>query len=132
MVGTDPAQENRAADVLVVDDEADARVLLRYLLESFGHRVTLAADGEEAVAATLAHDFDLILMDLRMPRMDGIDATRAILALAPEARIVACSAFVSREAEEDVGFVDTIAKPISPYTLRRRLACLVEPEPGSC
>lgn len=64
--------------ILIADDEPDLRDTLKLLLEMRGHRVFLAADGEEAVNIALAIRPDVILMDVRMPKMDGLTATRLL------------------------------------------------------
>lgn len=64
--------------VMVVDDCEDNRFMLRYLLEARGYRVIEAADGLEAVTVTRRERPDLILMDLSLPKLDGLSATRRI------------------------------------------------------
>src|SRR3982750_1578423 len=64
--------------VLVVEDYADTRTMMRYLLQHFGYEVLEAADGQEAVDKTKANEPDLILMDISMPVMDGLTATQLI------------------------------------------------------
>src|SRR3569623_2600235 len=66
------------AKILVADDVSVNRELVRARLSPFGYKLTEAASGAEAVAAAMAAPFDLILMDLQMPGMDGLSATRAI------------------------------------------------------
>jgi len=76
--------------VLVVDDQALVREGLMTLLETAAEiqPVAAAADGEEAVALAARHRPDVVLMDLRMPKLDGVQATRQILAARPETEIV--------------------------------------------
>ena len=64
--------------ILIVEDYEDARLFMKFLLEGFGYEVIEAADGSEAVESVKAHVPDLVLMDISMPVMDGIAATRAI------------------------------------------------------
>src|SRR4051812_20423164 len=64
--------------VLIVDDHADTRDLLRYVVEMIGARVVEATDGEEAVRLATNMIFDLILMDTTLPRVDGLMATKRI------------------------------------------------------
>jgi two-component system sensor histidine kinase RpfC len=63
--------------VLVVDDNRTNRQILAAILETAGHGVTMACDGDEAIAAMKANNFDIVLMDINMPRMNGIDACKA-------------------------------------------------------
>ncbi len=64
------AQKKR---LLIIDDEENLRHLLRSILEKEGYEVCLAADGQQGLALLEEQDFDMILCDLRMPRMDGIE-----------------------------------------------------------
>jgi PAS domain S-box-containing protein len=108
----------RARRLLVVDDVAVNRELVRAILTPFGHDITEAASGAEAVELAHGAAFDLILMDLQMPGMDGLAATRAIRASAEPNRatpILALSANVLAEhlaACRAAGMNDHIAKPI--------------------
>jgi CheY-like chemotaxis protein len=67
-----------AKTVLVAEDYEDSRMLLKHKLELLGYRVLEAADGYEAVECATEHHPDLILMDMAMPFMDGLDAARYI------------------------------------------------------
>ena len=94
---------DRAPAVLVVDDHPVNREVARIMLEAFGCEVVEVCDGQEAVDAVGGRAFDLVLMDVRMPRMDGLEATRRIRALpGPEAHlaIVAMTADAMREDVE--------------------------------
>lgn len=64
--------------VLIVDDYADTRSFMKFLIESYGYQALEAADGQEAVESVRQQNPDLILMDLAMPIMDGLAATRVI------------------------------------------------------
>ncbi|MGI8812136.1 MAG: response regulator [Pyrinomonadaceae bacterium] len=64
--------------VLIAEDYRDAREMMRYLLEFYGYDVLEASDGDEAVKRAQQSHPDLILMDLMMPKMDGLTATRLI------------------------------------------------------
>jgi len=111
------------AHILVVDDLDVNRELVRAILEATGHSVQEAAGGADAVKAALQTRFDLILMDLQMPGMDGFAAASAIRGLAsPNQRtpIVALTANVLPEhvrAAAQAGMNDHIGKPISPAEL---------------
>jgi len=64
--------------ILVADDSITARTLERYILEAAGYDVTLAGNGREAWEMLAQKDFDLVISDIRMPHMDGLDLTRRI------------------------------------------------------
>jgi DNA-binding NarL/FixJ family response regulator len=107
--------------VLIVDDQELVRAGFRMILERGGHEVVAeAGDGVEAVALATAHVPDVVLMDIRMPRMDGIDATRKILAEQPDIRIVALTTFDLDEyvyAAVRAGASGFLLKTISPTDL---------------
>ena len=83
--------------VLIADDVADLRILLRMALEETGvfAVVAEAADGAEAVEAAAAHTPDLVVLDLSMPVLDGLEALPLILEVAPEACVVVLSGFAA-------------------------------------
>jgi DNA-binding NarL/FixJ family response regulator len=107
--------------VLVVDDQELVRAGFRMILERNGLEVVgEARDGSEAVQLTLAHAPDVVLMDVRMPRMDGIEATRRIVASRPETRIVALTTFDLDEYVYEAvraGASGFLLKDISPADL---------------
>jgi PAS domain S-box-containing protein len=115
--------DSRPARILVVDDLDLNRELVRAILEATGHTVEEAASGAEAVQIAIGTMFDLILMDLQMPGMDGFAASRAIRNLASANRatpIIALSANVLPEHVEAcaaAGMNDHIGKPVAPAEL---------------
>jgi PAS domain S-box-containing protein len=123
----DPDAAPAPARILVVDDVAVNRELVRAMLEVFGHQLTEAASGAEAVERAMQTRFDLILMDLQMPGMDGLAATRAIRAnseVNAATPIVALSANVMAthvEACQAAGMDDHIGKPITPGELLAKI-----------
>jgi signal transduction histidine kinase/ActR/RegA family two-component response regulator len=114
----DSLETTEALRVLLVDDHPMNRELGATVLGILGCKVGLADSGEEAIAAVQRNDYDVILMDLHMPHMDGWEAARRIGALGGEAArtpIIALSADVMPETAEQcrrAGMVDMAAKPI--------------------
>ena len=109
------AGPDRGGTILVADDNEDCRMALRALLESLGYEVHEAADGEEAVEVARRVRPDLVLMDIMMPEMDGLEATRRIRSGSrlDGTRIVAVSAMEGAcEASREAGCDDCILKPI--------------------
>ncbi|MBX5466172.1 MAG: response regulator [Firmicutes bacterium] len=103
--------------ILVVDDAAFMRLRLRKLLEDQGHTVVEAGNGREALDRYRAERPDLVLMDITMPEMDGIEAVRALTAEDPEARVVMVSALGQQAmvlAAIQAGAKDFIVKPFQP------------------
>jgi DNA-binding NarL/FixJ family response regulator len=110
--------------VLLVDDHGVVRAGLRQLLDGFEgiECVGAASDGAEAVELTLEHRPDVVLMDISMPVMDGIDATRAIAATCPGTKVVVLTSFSDRERilrALDVGAVGYLLKDAEPDELLR-------------
>ena len=110
--------------VLVVDDSQTNRFLMTRMLEERGHSTTVATDGLEAVEMVERADFDVVLMDVMMPGMDGLEATRIICERRadPSNRplIVGVSAFTddtSQERGRAAGMATFLAKPIRPDDL---------------
>jgi len=114
--------------ILVVDDTAVNRELVRLMLTPLGLTVDEAPGGEEGVQAAMARPFDLILMDVRMPRVDGLEAARRIRAGGGpnvSTPILALTADVQPENFEAcrmAGMDDLIAKPIAPEELLSKIA----------
>ena len=118
-------QHHAGREVLLVEDNPVNQEVAAHLLRLAGLRVRTAADGEQAVASVLASRPDLVLMDMQMPVMDGLDATRAIRRrLGPALPIVAMTANAfgeDRDACLAAGMNDHIAKPVNPEQLYRSL-----------
>lgn len=101
--------------ILVVDDEQHHRLMLRAHLVAEGFQVQEAGDGQEAVAAAERCPFDLILMDVRMPGMDGMEALRRILRSCPGIPIIMMTAYGSIESAVEAlkeGAEDYLTKPL--------------------
>ncbi len=126
----------RPADILVVEDNATNQEIARLLLERAGHRVRLAASGEEAVEAFREARFDLVFMDVQLPGMDGLETTAALRAVEaetpsrPATPILALSADAmagAREAYLAAGMDDMVPKPFRRAQL---LAAVARWAPG--
>jgi signal transduction histidine kinase/DNA-binding response OmpR family regulator/sensor domain CHASE-containing protein len=126
VAATRPASAASPLRILLVEDTPlNQQVALR-MLESLGYAADLAENGLEAVEAVQQRDYDLLLMDMQMPVMDGLEATRRIRALGgrPQPRILAMSASVldrERQACLDAGMDSHLAKPFR----RRELEALL-------
>lgn len=121
----------RRLQVLAVDDVPINQELVRTILEKWGHQVTLAANGREAVDCWRSGQFDLILMDVQMPEMDGLTAARTIRAEEEAGTghlpIVAMTAYAmagDRERCLQAGMDEYIAKPVNPGELLSIIARL--------
>ncbi|HEY8203043.1 MAG TPA: response regulator, partial [Actinomycetota bacterium] len=113
--------------VLVAEDNHVNQKVATLVLRKFGYSADVASNGREAVAAVRRQPYDLVLMDMEMPEMDGLDATRAIRALEDlpaQPRIVAMTANAltgDRERCIDAGMDDYITKPVDPGALAAAL-----------
>jgi CheY-like chemotaxis protein len=117
----------RPLRILLVEDNAINQKVALLILERMGYRADVAADGREAIAALAQRDYDLVLMDVEMPVMDGVEATRRIRARGPrdeQPRIVGLTANVApedRAAYLAAGMDDCLVKPIRTADLRTAL-----------
>jgi CheY-like chemotaxis protein len=114
--------EDSMAKILIAEDERDIRDLVAFTLRFAGYEVFAAANGEEAVEMAPQVNPDLILMDVRMPRMTGYEACR-IMKLKPELRDIPI-VFLSAKGQEseiqqglDVGAEEYLLKPFAPDQL---------------
>ena len=119
--------------ILIVDDNATNRVVAQALCEMFGCTSETAEDGVDALEAVQDRPFDLILMDIKMPRMDGVQATKAIRALTGPARNIPIIALTANADPDDAkaylatGMAAVVEKPIKPERLRMAMnAALAE------
>ena len=121
--------------VLIVDDDPDQHTVCGTYLEHAGYAVMHAFDGQEGVEMARLHQPRVVLMDIRMPRMDGVSARRALAADAVTAGIpvVALSADVLTWLEPRVmaeGFAAYLPKPCNLTRIMGLVASLALPEPG--
>ena len=114
--------------ILVVDDESRIRSIIRKYAEFDGHTVTEAGDGMEAVLLCRKNDYDLIIMDIMMPELDGFSACREIRKISQTPIIM-----LSARGEEydringfEVGIDDYVVKPFSPKELMLRVEAIMK------
>jgi signal transduction histidine kinase/DNA-binding response OmpR family regulator/HPt (histidine-containing phosphotransfer) domain-containing protein len=116
---SEPPSAARRLNILVAEDNAVNQRLARGLLEKQGHTVTIASNGRLAIQELEKGPFDLVLMDVQMPEMDGLEAVRAIrereAAGAPRTPVVAATAYTAQEDRDRcvaAGFDAYVSKPI--------------------
>jgi len=115
--------------VLVAEDTPELQLLERKLIESTGADVEFANDGEEAVAMALEQPYDLVLMDMLMPKMDGVEATRLLRSTGLETPIYALTANAMqhhRDQFDDAGCDGFLTKPIDRFALLEVLRAHLE------
>ncbi len=119
------------AKILIAEDERDIRELISFTLQFAGYEVVSVQNGAEAVDQALATQPDLILLDVRMPRMTGYQACEALKAL-PETRDIPVI-FLSAKGQDaeirqglEVGAVDYILKPFAPDDLTAQVKRVLE------
>ncbi len=118
------------AKILVAEDDLDIRELVVLTLQFHGHQVTSASDGAQAVEKALGDSFDLILMDVRMPRMTGYEACRRLRETDATREIPII--FLSAKGQEseiragiEAGATQYILKPFAPDVLAMRIGELL-------
>jgi CheY-like chemotaxis protein len=122
------SEDSPCLNVLVVEDNAINRIVLREMLQAAGHTVTEASDGAEGVKRAQDTAFDAILMDISMPVMDGLEATRRIRkdqGASQNSKIIAVTAHVLPEEIEEfhrTGMTDVISKPVERDKMLKALA----------
>ncbi|MBL8483637.1 MAG: response regulator, partial [Rhodocyclaceae bacterium] len=126
-IAASPAQSVAGKRILVVEDDLINQEILREILDGTGIHIDVANDGEEGVASVREGHYDLVLMDLQMPRMDGLEATRRIRAMPDfkQLHIVAltANAFIEdRERCAAAGMNDFLTKPLDPDQFKAQLA----------
>jgi CheY-like chemotaxis protein len=133
----EPHAAERSAHILVVDDNATNRMVAQALCEMFDCTCESAKDGQEALEAARQGRFDLILMDIKMPVMDGVAATRAIRALPGvpgQVPIIALTANAEPEEADDYlasGMNGVVEKPMKPEQLLAALQAALGETPAA-
>jgi two-component system sensor histidine kinase RpfC len=136
--GLTPMGSSAAAGirVLVAEDNAIAAKVITTFLTKMGLPHTRVEDGEQALAEALAGDYSIAIVDLRMPKVDGVEFTRRYRALAPQRPlpIVALTANASEDVKQtclEAGMDDFLAKPVSPELLRATVERLARRDSAS-
>lgn len=118
------------ARILIVEDERNSAEVAAIICQAAGHEVVLASNGLEAWETMQDHDFDLLLVDLRMPLMDGVALSRRVRSVgrSPHMPILVVTARVTGRDRADlagIGVTDVILKPYSTRTLARAVEALL-------
>jgi DNA-binding response OmpR family regulator len=109
--------------VLVVDDEPGVRDLLAAAIELVGYdQLDMAEDGEQALALTMAHRYDLVTLDIRMPGLSGLETLPVIRHAMPRAVIAIISAYTADTADVDTSDADLIVQKPFQLDLIQKLA----------
>jgi two-component system, NtrC family, response regulator HydG len=124
-------KENDVRSILIVDDEVDACENLRDILSDLGYQTAIARNGHEAIEQVARSAFDIALLDLKMPGMDGVTVYRQIKRLRPETVAIVVSAFSGSELADravEEGVAQVVAKPVDvPQLLMAIEASLAQP-----
>ena len=117
--------------ILIVDDEKNIRLTLSQALETLGAEIDTAANGEEALAKLKGREFGLILLDIRMPGMDGMEVLRLVREIRPDIRIIMITAYGTIESAVEalkLGAVDFLQKPFDPEQVRELVSRVMDRE----
>jgi DNA-binding response OmpR family regulator len=115
--------------ILIVDDEKNIRLTLSQALETLGAEIDTAANGEEALAKLKGREFGLILLDIRMPGMDGMEVLRRVREIRPDIRIIMITAYGTIESAIEalkLGAVDFLQKPFDPEEIRELVSRVMD------
>jgi DNA-binding response OmpR family regulator len=121
----------RDKSVLIVDDEKNIRLTLSQALEVLEVETDTAANGEEALAKLKEREFGLILLDLKMPGMDGMEVLRRVSEIRPDIRIIIITAYGTVESAVEamrLGAIDFIQKPFSAEEIRDLVSLVMDRE----
>ena len=119
----EPAKLNRPA-VLVVDDEVGMRDTLVAILEHHGYRVWSAPDGETAFSAVQEKDFDVLVMDIRMPGRDGVSVLEEMGT--PPPRVILMTAYAAEDRLRAAAAANVFAVLSKPFDMRRMLSLVAQ------
>ena len=113
--------------ILIIEDNEDNLYMIKFILESNKLNVISAKTGQEGIEATLKENPDLVLMDIQLPDINGLEVTKRIRQLTPEKQfpIVALSSYAmtgDRQRALDAGCTGYIEKPINPETIMEEIS----------
>jgi DNA-binding response OmpR family regulator len=117
--------------ILIVDDEKNIRLTLSQALETLGNPIDAAANGEEALSKLKEKEFGLILLDIRMPGMDGMEVLRRVRKIRPDIRVIMITAYGTVESAVEamkMGAVDFLQKPFDPEEIRELVSRVMDRE----
>lgn len=126
-----PREINHPPVILIADDDEDSREMLRFLLESWSYRVLEAKDGKEAVRLTKTRKPNLILMDVKMPDLDGFETARAIRESSdidgvPIIFLSGCAEKIYRRRASEAGGDGYLVKPLDFEKLEKMLGKYIQ------
>jgi CheY-like chemotaxis protein len=132
---TEIFEEPRRLSILAADDNPTNLLVLEQLLGALGYHIYKANDGREALEALANQTFDLVLMDIQMPEMTGIDVLQAVRArpgpnqATPLIAVTADAMSAGRDRYLDLGFADYVAKPVQASNLITAMTAAVANDP---
>jgi FixJ family two-component response regulator len=115
--------------ILIVDDEKNIRLTLSQALETLAAEIDTAATGEEALTKLKEKEFGLILLDIRMPGMDGMEVLHRLREIRPDIRIIMITAYGTIESAVEamkLGAVDFLQKPFDPEEIRELVSRVMD------
>ncbi|MEW6740695.1 MAG: response regulator [Nitrospirota bacterium] len=122
-------QANKKKRILIVDDEKVIRANLSDLLEGNGYLTDTAVSGRQAIEKVTSEDFDIVLLDLMMPVMDGMEALKEIKKIRPKIKVIMITAFATVEGAVDAmksGASDYLPKPYVPQELLATISRVID------
>lgn len=114
--------------ILVVEDEPNNMMLIKIILKKHGHEIIEALTGEEGIRKASSFKPDIVLMDLRLPDMDGFVATKEIREIIKDIQIIAVTSYSMDDVREEIikgEFNGLIQKPINPLTIMDEIKAIL-------